>query len=74
MLKQLGNDYLNFFDVVLANMPQTPSRSKIRSNIRTHNNIIIVDKFGGDDGVTLYSELINFLGQYVVKDFVMFNL
>jgi len=72
MLKQVDQTYYNYFDIVLANMPQTPSKTAIRSK-HFYNNII-VDKYGGNDGAGLYSELINNISKYVVKDFKMFNL
>jgi methylase of polypeptide subunit release factors len=31
LLKEIPSKYHNYFDVVLANMPQTPSKEKIRS-------------------------------------------
>jgi ribosomal protein L11 methylase PrmA len=31
LLKDMPTEYMNYFDVVLANMPQTPSKQSIRS-------------------------------------------
>jgi ribosomal protein L11 methylase PrmA len=33
ILNDLKSSYYNYFDIVLANMPQTPSKVPIRSNI-----------------------------------------
>jgi methylase of polypeptide subunit release factors len=49
------------FDIVLANMPQTPSRIPIR-RIQI---LTIDDKFGGENGIQLYERLFKSIDKFI---------
>jgi len=63
LLDELKENYYNYFDIVLANLPQTPSKNKIRS-----------DKHGGTEGVELYVQLFKDIKLYTKKNFTCFIL
>jgi len=70
LLKDLPSKFKNYFDVVLANMPQTPSKQRIRSKLL----IEIGDKHGGLLGIELYCELFEDLTKFTKTEFKTYIL